>query len=271
MNSWLRVAADRPGVGDHRDGAQPHPREGAQIGDEHAVVGMPRAGVVEIERVGILHQEFARAHGAESRPHLVAKLPLQVIEIERQILVGAHIGAEDLGDHLLVGRTVEHLALVAVLDAQHLLAVVVVAAALAPQLGGLDGRHQHLDRAGAVLLLAHDAADLLQHAKAEREKRVDARGLLANHSGAQHQPVRNDLCLLRSFTQDRQKVTGQTHGLRAILQKRGRSESGSLRQLQARQAIEWTSGGGKLRWYRPAAPGLMLYGAVHDNHGDKMD
>ena len=211
-----QIAADRPGVGDHRDGAQTHPRKGAQIGDEHAIVGMPRAGIIEIEGIGVLHQEFARAHGAESRPHLVAKLPLQVIEIEREILVGAHIGAEDLGDHLLVGRTVEHLALVAVLDAQHLLAVVVVAAALAPQLGRLDGRHQHLDRAGAVLLLAHDAADLLQHAKAEREKRVDARGLLANHSGAQHQPVRNDLCLLGSFTQDRQKITGQSHGLRVI-------------------------------------------------------
>src|SRR5262249_27993421 len=143
------------------------------------------------------------------------------------------------------GRTVEHIALVTIFDAQHLLAVVVVTAALAPQVGGLDGRHQHLDRAGAVLLLAHDAADLLQNAIAERENRVDARDPLANQSGPQHQPVRNDLWLLRSFTQDRQKITGQTHGLRTIRKKRGRSESGSLRQLQARQATEWTSHGGK--------------------------
>ena len=33
------VAADRAGVGAHRDRLQAHAREGAQIGDEHAVVG----------------------------------------------------------------------------------------------------------------------------------------------------------------------------------------------------------------------------------------
>jgi hypothetical protein len=38
------VAADRPGLGAHRDRLQAQPREGAQIGDEHLVVGMRRAG-----------------------------------------------------------------------------------------------------------------------------------------------------------------------------------------------------------------------------------
>ena len=60
----------------------------------------------------------------------------------------------------LVGP-IEHVALVPVLDAQHLLAVVVVAAAFAPEIGRLDGRHQDLERAGAVLLLAHDLLDLV--------------------------------------------------------------------------------------------------------------
>ena len=122
------------------------------------VVRMLGAGVVEVEGIGVLHQEFASAHQAEARPHLVAELPLDMVEVERQVLVGTHIGAEDLGDHFLVGRTVEHVALMAVPDAQHLLAVVLVAPAFAPQIGRLDRRHQQLDRAGAVLLLAHDAA-----------------------------------------------------------------------------------------------------------------
>ena len=156
MNSWLRSPPIGPVSATHRDRLQAQAREGAQIGDEHLVVGMPRAGLVEVEGIGVLHQEFAAAHDAEARPHLVAELPLDVIEVERQILVGPHIGAEDLGDHLLVGRAVEHVALVPVLDAQHLLAIVVVAPALAPQVGRLDRRHQHFDGAGAVLLLAHD-------------------------------------------------------------------------------------------------------------------
>ena len=61
---------------------------------------------------------------------------------------------------LLVGRPEQHLALMAIGDAQHLLAVIVVAAALLPQLGRLDGRHQQFLRPGPVLLLADDLLDL---------------------------------------------------------------------------------------------------------------
>ena len=74
------IAADRPGLGAHRDRLQPHAGEGAQIGDEHLVVGMPGAGGVEIKAVGVLHQKFAPAHHAKARPHLVAKFPLDVVE-----------------------------------------------------------------------------------------------------------------------------------------------------------------------------------------------
>ena len=236
MNSWRQIAADRPGLGAHRNRFQAHAREGAQISDEHLVVGMLRAGLVDVEGIGVLHQEFAAAHQAEARPHLVAEFPLDVIEIERQIFVAAHIGAEDLGDHLLVGRPVEHVALVPVLDAQHLLAVGVVAAALAPQVGRLDGRHQQFDGAGAVLLLAHDLLDLLQHAQAERQEGIDAGRLLPHHAGAQHQPVRDDLRLFRRFTQNRQEVAGQAHCWRLGIEGgRGPSESGSAAKTQEAQ------------------------------------
>ena len=199
MNSWRQVAADRPGLRAHRDRFETEPREGAQISDEHLVVGVLRAGLIDIEGIGILHEEFAPAHDAKARPHLVAEFPLNVIEIERQILVGAHISAEDLGDHFLVGRPIKHVALVAVLDAQHFLAVGVVATALTPQVGGLDGRHQQFDGAGTVLLLAHDVADFLQHAETERQEGVNAGRLLPQHAGAQHQPVRDDFGLFRRF------------------------------------------------------------------------
>ena len=163
MNSWLRFAADGPGIGAHRDRLQAHAGEGAQIGHEHLVVGMHGPGLVEVEGIGVLHQELARAHDAEARAHLVAELPLDVIEVQRQVLVGAHIAPEDLRDHLLVGRPEQHVALVPVLDAQHLLAIGVVAARFPPEIGRLDRRHQKLDGAGAVLLLADDGIDLVQH------------------------------------------------------------------------------------------------------------
>ena len=110
MNSWLEVAADRPGVGGHGDRLQAHARERAQVGHEHLVVGVPRGLGAQVEGIGVLHQELAAAHDAEARAHLVAELPLDVIEVARQVAVGLHAVAEDLGDQLLVGRPVEHLA-----------------------------------------------------------------------------------------------------------------------------------------------------------------
>ncbi len=120
--------------------------------------------------------------------------------------------AEDVGDELLVGGPVEHAALVPVGDAQHLLAVILVATALLPQLGRLDGRHQHLERARRVLLLAHDLLDLLQHAEAQRQPGIDPGARLADHAGAQHEPVRDDLRLARVLAQQRQEIGGKTHG-----------------------------------------------------------
>ena len=206
------VAADRPGLGAHRDTGQSHAREDAEIGDEHAVVGEPRAGLIHVEGVRVLHQELAAAHHAEARALLVAELPLKMIKVLRQFAVTLDARAEDRGDHLLVGRAIEQLAFVAIGDAQHLGPVGVVAAGFAPEVGELQRRHQQLDGAGAVHLLADDLLDLLQHTEAERQPGVDAGRLLPDHPGAQHEPVREDLRLLRVVAEDRQEEAGQAHG-----------------------------------------------------------
>ena len=220
------ITADRAGVGAHRDRLQPHPREGAQIGDEHLIVGVFGARRVEIEAVIVLHQELAAAHHAKARPHLVAEFPLDVVEVLRQVAIALDRGADDLGDLLLVGRPVQHLAVVPVADAQHLLAVIVVAPALAPQLGRLHGRHQDLQSSGTVLLLAHDALDLLEHAQSQRQPGINAGARLADHPGAQHQPVRDDLRLARVLAQQRQEVLGKAHG--SSLAQRPQSSTGAV-------------------------------------------
>ena len=205
------IAADRSRFRRHRDRGQAHPREGAQIGDEHLVVGMAAGLRAEIEGIGVLHQKFARAHDAETRAHLVAEFPLDMEQVKRQVLVGAHIGADDLGDHLLIGRAIEHLTVVPVDDAQHFLAIGVIAPRFAPQISGLDRRHQHFDRAGADLLLADDGVDLVEHAQPQRQPGVNAGGLLANEPGPQHQPMRDDLRLLGRFAQNGEEIAGEAH------------------------------------------------------------
>ena len=127
-----QTAANRAGVGAHWNSLQAHALERAQIGHEHLGVGMLGALGVDVERIGVLHQEFARAHHAKARAHLVAELPLDMIEVERQVFIGAHIAPENLRHHLFIGGAEQHFALMPVLDAQHFLTVIIVAPAFAP-------------------------------------------------------------------------------------------------------------------------------------------
>src|SRR5262245_18136174 len=202
------IAADWTGIRLHGDRLQPHARVGAEIGDEHLVVGVARALKVQVEGIGVLHQELAASHHAEAGAHFVPELPLDVVEHPGELLVAVDAIAEDFGDHLLVRRTVEHLAIVTVFEAQHFLAVVVVAAGLLPEVGGLDGGHQHFLTAGPVLLFPHDLLDLLQHAEAERQPRINPGAGLADHPGAQHQAVRIDLRLAGILLQGGHEICG---------------------------------------------------------------
>src|SRR5262245_65591455 len=100
----------------------------------------------------------------------------------------------------------------AVADAEHLLAVNFVAAALLPQLGRLDGRHQKLESPGAVLLFAHDLLDLLEDGKTQGKPRVDAGAGLADETGSKHEPVRDELGLFRIVAEKRKEVPAEAHG-----------------------------------------------------------
>src|SRR3546814_11268192 len=75
-----------------------------------------------------------------------------MVERARQGAVAPGAVLEEERDHFLVGRAVKHLALVTIGETQHLRAVGVVTAGLAPQVGRLDGGHQQLDRDSATLL-----------------------------------------------------------------------------------------------------------------------
>ena len=207
-----QITTDRARIGPHRDRLEAEACEGAQVRHEHPVVGMSGGGLIDIEGIGILHQELARAHGPEPRADLVPELPRDLVEVLRQVLIGAHAAPEDLGDDLFRRRPEQHLAVVPVGDAEHLLAVGLVAAGFAPELGRLDRRHQNLDGARPVLLLADHRADLVEDAQAQGQPRIDAGSLLAHETGTQHQAVGNDLGLLGRLAQGWQEVAGETHG-----------------------------------------------------------
>ena len=208
------IAADGAGIGANGDCLQAHAGKGLEIAGIHVVVRALGAVLVEIEGVIVLHQEFAAPHHAETRAHFVAEFPLDLIKVLRQIPITFDEAAEDIGDDFFVGRAVEHLPLMTVDDAQHLLAVIVVAPAFFPEIGRLDRRHEQFLGAGRVLLFAHDLLDPAQHAKSDRQPVIDARTRLPDHPGTQHQAMRSDLRIGRSFFRGGKKIDGTAHDTR---------------------------------------------------------
>src|SRR3546814_6462055 len=96
ISDWSSdVCSSDLGVGLHGDRLQAKPREGAQVGDELFLVGEARRLVVDVEGIGVLHQELAAPHDAEARAHLVAELPLDVVEPLRQVAVALGARSEE--------------------------------------------------------------------------------------------------------------------------------------------------------------------------------
>jgi hypothetical protein len=159
----------------------------------HALVLAPCVLGVRVERVGILHDELAPAHEPEARADLVPELHLDLIEVLRQVAVGADLAADEIRHHLLVRRAEAEIAVVAILHAQELAAVLVPAPALDPELRRNDGGHEDLLRPGAIHLLAHDGLEPAHGAEPQRQEVVDAARHLADHAGADEESVAHHL------------------------------------------------------------------------------
>jgi hypothetical protein len=206
------IATNRPGIGAHRHRLQAQALERLQIGQKHLIIGIARASFIQIEAIGIFHQEFAAAHHAKAGADFVAKLPLDVIEVQRQFLVRPHMVAENIGHDFFCRRPKQQIALVPIGDAQHFGTIGVIAAAFPPQVRALHGRHQDFQRARAVLFFAHNRLDLLQDFQAQRQPGIDTGGMLLDHTGAQHQLVRHDFGIGWGFFCNGQEIARHAHG-----------------------------------------------------------
>ena len=206
-------AADGAGIRRHGAEFQPQAGENARVGFVHHFIGLFQRGAVGVEGVGILHHELARAHHAEARADLVAELGLDLVEVDRQLAVALDLAPRHVGDDFLVGRAEAELALVAVLDFQHLRAEHVPAPGFLPQFGGDHGRHQQLDGAAPVHFLAHDVFHLAQHFQAQRHPAVKAAAQALDQAGAQHQLVADQFGFGGCFLEGGEKKLGYAHGI----------------------------------------------------------
>ena len=86
------------------------------------VVGDVEAGVVDVEGVGVLHDELADAKEAGFGAGLVAKLGLDLVPDLGELLIAAQFVAGDGGHDLFVGHAEAEVGAFAVLEAKHVFA-----------------------------------------------------------------------------------------------------------------------------------------------------
>ena len=168
-------------------------RVDAVVGADVQAVALLQRLFAHVEAVRVLHDELARAQDAALGPRLVALLGLEVVPELRELLVAVDLPRRQPGDDLFVRHGERHVGALAVLEAEHLVADGVPAAALLPELRRLQHRHEHLLAADGVHLLADDLLDLLHDAPAGRQVHVDAGGELAHEAGADHELVAHGL------------------------------------------------------------------------------
>jgi hypothetical protein len=186
--------------------------EDADVGVAVHLVALVEARRVDVERVAVLHDELAPAQHTRARPCLVAVLVLDLVDRQRQVLVGAVEVLDREGEHLLVRGTEEVVGVLAVLEAEDVVAVLVPAA------GGLVGLtreqrgEEQLLGAHRVHLLADDRLDAAQHLEPEREPRVDAGAHAPDVAGPHEQLVARDLGVRRVLAKGSQEQGRHAHG-----------------------------------------------------------
>ena len=157
------------------------------------LVAALEAGVVDVEGVGVLHDELAAAQQAGAGTRLVAVLRLDLVDRERQVLVRRVEVLHHEGEHLLVRGTEQVVGALAVLEPEDAVAVLGPAAGGLVGLAGQQRGERQLLGADRVHLVADDLLDPAQHPQAERQPGVDAGGGAADVAGPDEQPVARHL------------------------------------------------------------------------------
>ena len=66
-------------------------------------VRLVQALIVNVEGVGVLHDELAAAQQTRAGARLIAVLGLNLVQVNRQVLVGGVQVLDQQGEHFLVG------------------------------------------------------------------------------------------------------------------------------------------------------------------------
>ena len=150
---------------------------------------------INTEAIKVLHDKFARTHNARFGTKLVAKLVLELIDINRQVFIARNIAFHETRKWLFMGwRKADFAASIEFSFKPNIHHLVTPTIASLPDGFGLQSRHRKLLSAERVHLFANNLDDILQSTHAEWQKVINARHFFIDITSTQKQ-----LCTTASF------------------------------------------------------------------------
>ena len=181
----------------------------------HDVKGVLKAGRGCVKRVGIFHDEFSGSQNTKSWPRFVPEFGLNLVVINRQLLMTAQLSAGNVGNDLFVGRAEAKIAIMPVFKfEQQALVIKLPTSGFFPKLTGLRDRHQQFLSARSIHFFPHNVFYFSKHPKTEWHPRIDARGQFSDKAAFYQKLVGNNFCVRGHFFERRERKLRGFHGLR---------------------------------------------------------
>ena len=148
---------------------RPEPVEQFDVGGAMSGVRLVESSVVEVEAVGVLHNELARPNQPGPRSSFVPIFCLDLVKVDGQIPIGTCDVFHHQGEHLFVGGCKKEVCSLTVLKAEQVVAVLGPPSGSVVRLAGKQRREMDLLEAGLVHLIADHLLDVTKDLPPQRE------------------------------------------------------------------------------------------------------
>ena len=187
--------------------------EGGDVGVAVPAIGVFEAGIVDVERVRVLHHELAAAQNPRARAGFIAVLGLNLVDHQRKVLIGGVLPLDHLGEQFLVRGPEQVVRSATVLQAEQVVPVLGPPARRLVRLLGNQGGEMHFLKAGVVHFLPDDPLDIAERAIPQRQPGEHPGGDTSDVSGPHQQSVAGHFSVGRVIAQraEQQRRHTQDH------------------------------------------------------------
>src|SRR5690606_2167175 len=196
-------------LSEHWNNFQAQALEDLQVRTAVGHVGLIQTFIIDVKGVGILHDEFTAAQQASTWACFVAVLVLDLVQVNRQVLVRVVQVLNQQREHFLVAWSQDVVRSLAVLEAEQAIAVFSPTSGLLIRFTWQQCREVNFLCTNSVHFLANDSFNSRKDLQTQRQPGINTRGRTTDVTSAYQQLMAGDFGVNRIFTQGAQEGSGK--------------------------------------------------------------